>query len=108
MKSLALTDCLDAQLLGNPEVRRGKMFGHPAYYVNDKMFACIYGEVIGLKLPEDMAADLIARGRAEPFQPYGKRKMSEWIELSRDQAVLPEYQTTIRAALRFVQSRNPR
>lgn len=96
------TDGLDEQLLRNPKVRRGKMFGHPAYYVNGRLFACVYGKVLGLKLPEGLVSDLIAHGRAEPFQPYGKRKMREWIQLPLDQALSHDHGNTIQASLSFV------
>lgn len=100
----AVADWLDAKLLGIPEVRAGKMFGHRAYYVNGKMFACIYRDVIGLKLSETKAADLIASGQAEPFQPYGKRRTRQWIQLSCTVAVLHDHQDTIQASLNFVQT----
>jgi TfoX/Sxy family transcriptional regulator of competence genes len=104
MKPAAPTERLEAQLLCGPDARRGQMFGHPAYYVNGKMFACAYGGVIGLKLPEALAADLIARGRAEPFQPYGKRKMREWVQLPCDEASLHEHRDALQASYDFVRN----
>jgi hypothetical protein len=34
-----------------PGVVVGTMFGYPAYYVNKKLFACLYEEGIGIKVP---------------------------------------------------------
>lgn len=35
---------LDSLLLNMPGVVAGKMFSYPAYYVNGKLSACIYGQ----------------------------------------------------------------
>jgi hypothetical protein len=40
---------LDDFLLTLPGVHAGKMFGYPAYYVNKKLFACVYGEGVGVR-----------------------------------------------------------
>ena len=93
---------LDDLLLRRRGVRGGNMFGHPAYYVNDKLFACVYGQAVGLKVPETFASELIGNGRAVSFQPYGKRKMREWIQLSAKQVLSGDEHNTIRAALKFV------
>ena len=77
---------LDAMLLGLPGVRAGKMFGYPAYYVDDKLFACVYGSGVGVKVPEDVAAGLLERPHIAPFQPLGKPKMKEWIQINRQQS----------------------
>lgn len=37
-----------------PDVREGKMYGVPAFFVGSKLFACLYGDVVGLKVPEDV------------------------------------------------------
>lgn len=46
---------MDSMLLDMPQVKPGKMFGYPAYYVKGKMFACVYENGVGLKVPEGMA-----------------------------------------------------
>lgn len=77
---------LDAMLLGLPGVRAGKMFGYPAYYVDDKLFACVYGSGVGVKVPEDFAAELLKRSHIVSFQPMGKPKMKEWIQINRQRS----------------------
>jgi TfoX/Sxy family transcriptional regulator of competence genes len=77
---------LDVMLLGLPGVRAGKMFGYPAYYVDDKLFACVYGSGVGVKVPEDVAAKLLERPHVAPFQPLGKPKMKEWIQINRQRS----------------------
>jgi hypothetical protein len=74
---------LDSLLLNIPDVVGGKMFGYPAYYVNRKLFACIYGEGVGVKVPEEVANKLLSEKHVIPFQPLGKPKMKEWIQINR-------------------------
>ncbi len=74
---------LDSLLLDIPGVVAGKMFGYPAYYVNSKLFACIYGEGVGVKVPEEVAAELLSKRHIALFQPLGRPKMREWIQIDR-------------------------
>lgn len=74
---------LDTLLLNLPGVVEGKMFGYDAYYVNGKLFACIYGGGVGVKVPEEIASTLLSKKHIIPFQPLGKPKMREWIQINR-------------------------
>lgn len=62
-----------------PEVRSGSMFGYPAFFRGRRMFLCVYGDGIGLKLPETRANELLNLPDFTPFRPYGKPKMREWV-----------------------------
>jgi hypothetical protein len=74
---------LDDLLLSHPHVRAGKMFGYPAYYVGRKLCICLYEEGVGIKLPAPSAATLLATDpNAVPFQPMGKPKMREWVQIN--------------------------
>lgn len=75
---------LDALLLNWPGVVAGQMFGYPAYYVNGKLFACLYGEGVGVKVPKAVADALLTERHVVPFQPLGRPKMQEWVQLNRD------------------------
>lgn len=78
---------LDEILLGHPAIRPGKMFGFPAYYADKKLCMCLYEQGVGVKVPEQMAARLIKEDpHVIPFQPYGKRKMREWIQINLEQS----------------------
>ncbi|MFN9030471.1 MAG: TfoX/Sxy family protein [Betaproteobacteria bacterium] len=66
-----------------PEVSEGRMFGYPAFYVGRKMFACVYGAGVALKLPASMVPPLLARPTVKWFEPMGRRRMREWIEIDR-------------------------
>lgn len=74
---------LDALLCSLPGVVPGRMFGYPAYYVGGKLFACVYGEGVGLKVPEAVAARLLAQAHVAPFQPLGRPRMKQWVHISR-------------------------
>ena len=65
-----------------PDTTTGKMFGHPALYARGKLFACAFGNGVGLKLPADVVAALDEEEGFEPFRPYGKARMREWVLLS--------------------------
>ena len=74
---------LDDLLLGHPLVRPGKMFGYPAYYVGRKLCICLYEQGVGVKLPEKTAAQLLQTDKnVIPFQPLGKPKMREWVQIN--------------------------
>ena len=74
---------LDQILLGVPGVTPGKMFGYPAYYIRDKLFACIYESGVGIKVPQQDAEDLTGRPGFTYFQPLGRAKMKSWVFLHR-------------------------
>src|SRR5271166_2180046 len=61
----------------DPALRQGTMFGCPAIYCGSKLTACVYGNRIGLKVPEAIAQRACGEGHAIPFTPYGKRPMRE-------------------------------
>jgi hypothetical protein len=65
----------------DPAVREGTMFGCPAAFVGAHLAFCVYGSGIGIKLPAERAAALVAEGRAFAFQPYGRSAMREWVEV---------------------------
>lgn len=74
---------LDDLLLAHPQVRPGKMFGFPAYTAGRKLCICLYEGGVGIKLPERFAAKLLAEDpNAVPFQPMGKSKMREWVQIN--------------------------
>ncbi|MBN1190986.1 MAG: hypothetical protein JXA46_14620 [Dehalococcoidales bacterium] len=75
---------VDSILLKNPSVVPGKMFGYPAYYINKKLFACIYENGAGLKVPADAVDQLVGKKGIVHFQPLGRAKMKEWIQINRE------------------------
>ncbi|HML05456.1 MAG TPA: hypothetical protein VK426_06765 [Methanobacterium sp.] len=75
---------LDSFLFEIPDVVPGKMFGYPGYYINKKLFACLYENGVGIRVPEDKARELIDGKEIIHFQPLGRRKMREWIQINRE------------------------
>jgi hypothetical protein len=74
---------LDQFLLGIPGVTAGKMFGYPAYYIRDKLFACVYENGVGIKVPQKNAEGLAGTPGFTYFQPLGRATMKSWIFLER-------------------------
>lgn len=78
---------LDALLLSLPGVSARTINGLDAYYVADKMFACISGSGVGLRLPVETATELqFSRDNVVPFQPGGMASTREWIQINRVEA----------------------
>ena len=97
---------IDALLLKLPGVSARKINGLDAYFVSDKMFACISGAGIGLRLPAATATELqFSRNNIVPFQPGGVASTREWIQI--DHADVAEYEKDLelfRASLEFVKT----
>ncbi len=79
---------LDILLLKLHGVSARKINGLDAYFVSDRMFACINGTGIGLRLPVTVATELhFSRDNVSPFQPGGIAASREWIQIERANAV---------------------
>ncbi len=103
---------LDELLSGNPLVRCGKMFGFPAYYVGRKLCICLYEEGVGVKLPEETVARLLKTDQnTVPFQPLGKPKMREWVQINLEYSedyrqYLPLFEESIAYLIRQQEGKN--
>ena len=97
---------IDALLLKLPGVSTKKINGLDAYFVSDRMFACISGRGIGLRLPAATAAELqFARDNVVPFQPAGMASSREWIQIDRAEAADYEKDLELfQASLEFVKA----
>ena len=97
---------IDALLLKLPGVSARKINGLDAYFVSDKMFACISGRGVGLRLPAATATELqFSRDNVVPFQPAGLASSREWIQIDRTDAA--EYEKDLQlfqASLEFVKA----
>ena len=95
---------LDALLLKLPGVSARKINDLDAYFVKDKMFACISGNGVGLRLPAAAATELqFSRDNVVPFQPGGMTSSREWIQINRAEAA--EYEKDLelfQTSLEFV------
>ena len=97
---------IDAVLLKLPGVSARKINGLDAYFVSDKMFACISGNGIGLRLPVATATELqFARENVVPFVPGGMASTREWIQIDRVKAADYEKDLELfQASLDFVKA----
>ena len=97
---------IDAVLLSLPGVSSKKINGLDAYFVSDRMFACISGDGVGLRLPTATATELqFSRNDVVPFQPGGMASTREWIQINRAEAT--EYKKDLQlfqTALEFVKT----
>ena len=92
---------IDALLLKLPGASARKINGLDAYFVADKMFACISGHGIGIRLPVAAATELqFSRGDVVSFRPAGVASTREWIQIDRADAAdyekdLPLFQQSL-------------
>ena len=97
---------IDAVLLKLPGVVARKINNLDAYFVADRMFACISGQGVGLRLPAATARELqFSRDNVVPFQPAGLGSTREWIQI--DRADASEYAKDLelfQASLEFVKA----
>jgi hypothetical protein len=79
---------IDALMLALPGVEPRKINGLDAYFVSDKMFACLSDGAIGLRLPAAMATELqfSSGDYIGPFSPGGMATTREWVQLKRANA----------------------
>jgi hypothetical protein len=97
---------LDALLLNLPGVSARKISGLDAYFVSDRMFACISGDGVGLRLPVATATELqFSRNDVVPFSPGGKASTREWIQINcADAADYEKHLPLFQASLDFVKT----
>ena len=97
---------VDAILVKLPGVVSKKIGGLDGYFVNDRMFACISGNGVGLRLPVATARELqFSRENVVPFQPGGMASTKEWIQINREDAADYEKDLEIfQASIDFVKS----
>src|SRR5207245_5376693 len=95
---------IDAVLVKLAGVSTRKIKGLHAYFVSDRMFACISGNGVGLRLPVALAREVhFSRDNVVPFQPAGLSATKEWIQIDRADAADYEKDLDLfRQALEFV------
>ena len=95
---------IDALLLKLPGVSARTINGFDAYFVSDRMFACISGEGVGLRLPVAAARELqFSRENVGTFQPAGLPSSKEWIQINRaDAAEYAQDLAIFQASIDFV------
>ena len=95
---------LDALLLKLPGASARKINGLDAYFVSDKMFACISGDGVGLRLPAATATELhFSRDNVVPFQPGSLASLTSGFKsLNLDASMVSRFMPIV---LTFVQNK---
>jgi len=97
---------IDAVLLKLPGVVSKKLNKMDAYFVSDRMFACISGDGVALRLPSAAVNDLLfSRSDVGPFEAggLGAAATREWIQINRADAADYEKDLELfKASLEFV------
>jgi hypothetical protein len=73
---------LDRLLLDHPGVSAGQVFGLPCYKVNGVVFATLYGEGVGIKLPEARVRELLEQPECVPFRPFGRNRGKQFVQIT--------------------------
>ncbi len=82
-----------------PGAKAGKMFGMPGYKVNGKLAVGMFYDRVVAKVGAARAAELIAGGDAEPFEPQPKHVWKDWVQFGGD---LVAHQTLLEEAVQYV------
>ena len=99
---------LDQMFADHPDLRPGKMFGFPAYYVGRKLSICLYEQGVGVKLPPQTSLRLLEQDpNVQPFQPYGKAKMREWVQINlTDSQEYQNYRSLFEESIDYLRSQS--
>lgn len=76
---------LDELFQSMPGVVSGELFGYPAWYVNDTVFACLHENGLAIRLQDDVAKELMQHDGFDPFRPSDAVfRLREWVTLVRE------------------------
>jgi hypothetical protein len=73
---------LHAALSDNPVAKAGKMFGYPAYKVNDKLAVGLFETGIVIKIGPKRMKELVGKDGIQPFEPMAGRVWKDWVLLT--------------------------
>lgn len=74
------------ELLADPRISVGKMFGSSGLRIRGKVFAMVVKGKLVVKLPEERVDALVAAGAGERFDPGHGRLMKEWVAIGPSRA----------------------
>ena len=73
---------LNAMLADNPLAKAGKMFGYPAYKVNDKLAVGLFDTGIVAKVGPKRVKELVGQNGIQSFEPMAGRVWKDWVLLT--------------------------
>lgn len=77
-----LQGLLDDLLLEMPDITAAMIFGLPCYKIDNKVFATLFGEGVGIKIPAERAQELLIELNIVPFEPFGRNRGSEHVQIN--------------------------
>jgi len=82
-----IVEFLENHLVHFPEVAPKKIFGHPGFCLENRVFAFAYEDGLCLKLPRPLYTEVLAQEEFRPFMPGNDtRPMGTWVVISRPDA----------------------
>lgn len=73
---------LDDLLLNHPEIEASKVFGLACYKFNGTIFATLYADEVGIKLPEDRVTNLLNQEGYKSFMPFRRNRGKQFVAIS--------------------------
>jgi hypothetical protein len=73
---------LNSMLADNPMAKAGKMFGYPAYKVNDKLAVGLFDTGIVAKVGTKRVKELVGQDGIQSFEPMAGRVWKDWVLLT--------------------------
>ena len=70
---------LNLTLGDNPLAKAGKMFGYPAYKVNDKLAVGLFDTGIVVKIGPKRVKELVGQNGIQNFEPMAGRVWKDWV-----------------------------
>ncbi|CAD6561999.1 hypothetical protein LMG28727_07620 [Paraburkholderia kirstenboschensis] len=61
------------------DIHERAMFGCPGFFAGTAMVACVYGNLVVLKLPADRVTALLQTPGCSLFKPYDRAPMRQWL-----------------------------
>ncbi len=104
-----LTNFLE-QSLKDVDCQRRKMFGFPAYFINNNMFCGTFEDNLFIRLSDgDREKILNEHKGVEPFEPMPGRPMKEYVVLPKSlYKNKPKYSLWINKSIDYVSSLSPK
>ena len=75
-----------ALLADVPGIAQRTMFGVPAFFVDGRLFCCVWGDGVGLRLPMAQAQTVVGADGLGPFRPFGRAPMRGWVQRDQPEA----------------------
>ena len=100
-----LLDGMTAWFADRPGVTSQPMFGVPAFFVEGRVFACVWGDGVGVRLSTETGQSVVGLRGLKSFTPFGRSPIRGWLQ--RDCTSDPDFAATqalCDAAYEYVQS----